>query len=268
MKMGENIRQVRRFKKELLDIFIYPNRAQMGAAAGKAAVDRIKEIIRAKGEANLIFAAAPSQNEILDALLQSDIDFGRVRGFQQDEYIGLDGSHPAVFRNYLQEHIFGRAPFKEVYYMGVPKTLKEAEKRCEEYKALLEKYPPDLIFLGIGENGHLAFNDPPVADFNDPKAIKIVELDEACRIQQVNDGCFKSLKEVPTHAITLTMSFIMSVPEAIVTVPSERKAEAVNNALNEPVDISCPASILRRHKNAALYLDFGSAGKIIRDVAI
>lgn len=107
-----------------------------------------------------------------------------------------------------------------------------------------------------------------MADFNDPKAIKIVELDEACRIQQVNDGCFKSLKEVPTHAITLTMSFIMSVPAAIVTVPSERKAEAVENAFNGPVDTSCPASVLRRHKNAALYLDFGSAGKIIRNVAI
>ena len=157
MKMGENIREVRRFKKELLDVFIYTNRAQMGAAAGKAAVDRIKEIIRAKGEANLIFAAAPSQNEILDALLQSDIDFGRVRGFQQDEYIGLDGSHPAVFRNYLQEHIFGRAPFKEVYYMGVPKTLKEAEKRCEEYKAHGE-ISPGFDILGIGKR-HLAFND-------------------------------------------------------------------------------------------------------------
>lgn len=256
-----------RIKKESLDVLIYPDRAQMGAAAGKAAADKIKEIIHTKGEANVVFAAAPSQNEMLETLVQADIDWSRVRGFQQDEYIGLDGGHPAAFRNYLEEHIFGRVPFKEVYYMGVP-ALEEAEKRCAEYKALLEKYPSDLIFLGIGENGHLAFNDPPVADFDDPQKIKIVELDEACKVQQVNDGCFASIGEVPTHAMTLTMSYIMAVPAAIITVPSERKAAAVMDALNGPVDTVCPASILRRHNNAALYLDSDSAGKVIEEITI
>lgn len=250
------------FSKEKLNAFVYTDRAQMGAAAAKAAAAKIREIISANGEANLIFAAAPSQNEMLDTLVGEDIDWSRVRGFHQDEYIGLDTDHPALFGNYLKEHIFDRVPFKEVYYIGTS-SAEDSERRCREYEELLKKYPPDLIFLGIGENGHMAFNDPPVADFEDPKSVKIVELDEACRKQQVNDGCFGTLEEVPTHAITLTISLIIKVPAAIVTVPSARKAAAVFNALNGPIDTSCPASILRRHDNAALFLDRDSAGKLL-----
>ena len=134
---------------------------------------------------------------------------------------------------------------------------------AEEYTALLTKYPIDLIFLGIGENGHLAFNDPAVADFNDPKMIKVVELDDVCRQQQVNDGCFATLNDVPKQAMSLTMSFIMSVPHAICVVPTIRKANAVYNALTGPVTTACPASILREHTDAGLYLDKDSASKIV-----
>mgnify|MGYP001178268143 CR=1 FL=1 len=252
---------VKIFKCEKLSVYVYPTRGKMGVAAAKAAAAKIRNIIRQKGEANLIFAAAPSQNEMLDALVAEDVDWSRVRGFHQDEYIGLPAGHPALFAGYLKQHIFDRVPFKEVYYIGTS-TLENAEQRCADYERLLKKYPPDLIFLGIGENGHLAFNDPPVADFHDPKMVKVVELDLACRQQQVNDGCFGTLYDVPTHAITLTIPLIRSVPEAIITVPSARKAAAVKNALTGLIDTSCPASILRRHKSAALYLDKDSASKL------
>ena len=149
---------------------------------------------------------------------------------------------------------------------GLPKREPDMLKRWKEqnlYTELLKKYPIDLIFLGIGENGHLAFNDPAVADFGDPKMVKIVELDDVCRQQQVNDGCFPTLNDVPKQAMSLTMSFIMSVPNAICVVPTDRKANAVYGATRGPVTTACPASILREHKNAGLYLDKAAASKIL-----
>ena len=249
-------------KIENLPVFVYETRAEMGAAAAQRAGELIRAVIASRGEANVIFAAAPSQNEMLDALAAQDIDWGRVRAFQMDEYIGLDPAHPAGFGNYLRAHILDRLPFKEVCLLGSPGPGL-AEQRCAQYAALLEEYPPDVILLGFGENGHLAFNDPPVADFNDPKRVKIVELEERCRRQQVNDGCFASISQVPTHAMTLTMSLIMSVPAAVVTVPGPLKADAVKAALTGPIETACPASILRTHGNARLFLDRDSAGEMI-----
>ena len=244
-----------------LPVKIFDTRAEMGVVAAKDAAKIINEAIAKNGVANVVFAAAPSQNDLLENLLKEDIDWTKVRGFHQDEYIGIDASEPAGFGNFLDRAIFKKVEFKELHYLLC--NAEDADKKCEEYTALLKQYPIDLIFLGIGENGHLAFNDPAVADFNDPKMIKVVELDDVCRQQQVNDGCFATLNDVPKQAMSLTMSFIMSVPHAICVVPTIRKANAVYNALTGPVTTACPASILREHTDAGLYLDKDSASKII-----
>lgn len=245
---------------EKLSVHAFDTRVEMGRAAAADAAARIRKIIEQKGEANVVFAAAPSQNELLEGLLQEDIDWTKVRGFHQDEYIGIDEKEPAGFGCFLRRAIFDKVPFKELHFLLC--DAGQAEAKCQSYTGLLEKHPIDLIFLGIGENGHLAFNDPSVADFEDPKKVKVVELDEVCRQQQVNDGCFASLDQVPKQAMSMTMSLIMSVPEAVCVVPTQRKANAVYNALFGPVTTACPASILRRHPNAALYLDRDSAAKL------
>ena len=240
-----------------LPVHVFETRTEMGKAAAKDAAERIQNIIEAKGEANVVFAAAPSQNELLEGLLEFDIDWTKVRGFHQDEYIGISEDEPAGFGNFLRRAIFDRVPFYKLYYLLCkPEDTKE---KCAEYTHLLKRYPADLIFLGVGENGHLAFNDPAVANFDDPEMIKVVELDDACRQQQVNDGCFEKLEDVPKQAMSMTMSFIRSVPEAICVVPTERKAEAIKQVLQGEITTTCPASILRRLNNAALYLDRDSA---------
>lgn len=245
---------------ENLLVHAFDTREEMGKAAASDAAARIRKIIKNKGEANVVFAAAPSQNELLENLLQEDVDWTKVRGFHQDEYIGIDETEPAGFGCFLRRAIFDRVPFKELHFLLC--GADQAEDKCRSYTRLLEENPIDLIFLGIGENGHLAFNDPAVADFQDPQKVKVVELDDVCRQQQVNDGCFASLDQVPRQAMSMTMSLIMSVPEAICVVPTERKADAVYNALFGPVTTACPASILRRHSNAALYLDRFSASRL------
>ena len=226
---------------ELLPVHVHDTRAESGAAAAAEAAGIIRDAIARNGCANVIFAAAPSQNDLLESLLQQDIDWSKVRGFHQDEYIGLPAEHPAGFGNFLRRAIFERVPFLELHYMAC--KPEDAEAMCEQYSALLEKYPPDLIFLGVGENGHLAFNDPAVADFHDPKRVKIVDL------------------EVPHRALTLTMSQILSVPRAVAVVPTVRKAAAIAAALKGPISESCPASILRRCQGASLYLDADSASQ-------
>ena len=252
--------EIKTYTVEKLAVSVHDSRDSMGAAAAKAAADRINAVIAAKGEANVVFAAAPSQNETLAHLLKQDIDWTKVRGFHQDEYIGLDPAHSAGFGNFMRRTIFDLVPFKELHYLLC--KPEEAEAKCEEYTALLKKYPADLIFLGFGENGHMAFNDPAVADFNDPYMIKVVELDDVCRQQQVNDGCFPNLDAVPKNAMTMTMSLIMSIPQAICVVPTIRKADAVHNAIHGEVTTACPASILRNHPSATLYLDADSASKL------
>ena len=252
--------ETKNFKVEKLTVSIHSDRPSMGEAAAKDAAARINAVIAEKGEANVVFAAAPSQKETLEYLLKQNVDWSKVRGFHQDEYIGLDPNHSAGFGNFMRRTIFDLVPFKELHYLLC--KPEEAEAKCESYSELLKKYPADLIFLGFGENGHMAFNDPDVADFNDPKMVKIVDLDDICRQQQVNDGCFGHIDEVPKQAMTLTMSLIMNIPHAIATVPTIRKADAVYGALCGPVTTACPASILRQHANAALYVDEPAASKL------
>ena len=244
---------MREFKVDKLTVKIEDSRLAMGELAAKECAQAIKEMIAKKGEINMIFAAAPSQNEFLASLIaDKSIDFSKINAYHMDEYVGLDQSAPQGFGNFLRNAIFGKVPFKSVNYIN---SAQDAEKTCREYSELLEKNPVDIVCMGIGENGHIAFNDPHVAFFNDDKRVKTVELDLKCRNQQVNDGCFKSLDEVPTHAITLTIPSLVSAEKIFCVVPAKTKAEAVNNTINGEITEMCPASILRTHDNATLYLD-------------
>ena len=245
---------MKQFLKDQLQVEIYDTRAQMGHAAGTLAAARIRECLRQKPEVNVIFAAAPSQNEMLDTLVQAtDIEWNRVNAFHMDEYIGLSQNAPQGFGNFLKAHIFHKLPFKSVNYIDCEAVDMDAE--CARYTALLQENPVDIVLLGIGENGHIAFNDPHVAFFDDPAAVKLVELDNVCRQQQVNDGCFAALEDVPTHAYTLTIPTLVRAPWLFCTVPAATKAEAVKNTVLGPVSERCPASILRTRPNAVLFCD-------------
>ncbi|MBR2322279.1 MAG: glucosamine-6-phosphate deaminase [Clostridia bacterium] len=242
------------FIKDKLKVNVYENRTLMGEAAAKDIKERIIALLSQKPEINMIFAAAPSQNDVLKALVEDkEIEWNRVNAYHMDEYIGLDKNAPQGFGNFLKSHIFGLVPFKSVNYIDITTTNPDAE--AERYGKLLLDNPTDIVIMGIGENGHIAFNDPPVADFNDKKVVKPVKLDEICRQQQVNDGCFKSISDVPTHAMTLTVPTLVKAPYLFCIVPAPTKANAVYETLNGSIDEHCPASILRLQENAILYLD-------------
>ncbi len=251
---------IKTIKTEKLDTFVYSTRREMGDAAGKEAAKVIKAVIEEKGSANVIFAAAPSQNETLDALFSSDVDFLKVNAFHMDEYAGLCIDDAQSFAKYLYDHAFSKANFASVNY--IPATL-DVDEACEKYAELLTKFPPDVVCMGIGENGHIAFYDPPVADFNDKKLIKKVELDDVCRMQQVHDGCFPSFDDVPKYALTLTVPALMSAKYLICTVPAPTKANAVKAMLEGEYGEVCPATALRKHDGAKMYLDADSAAKVI-----
>ena len=249
------------FIKDNLTVKIYDNRKEMGAAAAFEIKERIVALLSEKAEINIIFAAAPSQNEVL-ATLASDkeIEWQKINAFHMDEYIGLDRNAPQGFGNFLKDHLFGLVPFKSVNYIDI--TAKNPEAESKRYSELLASYPTDIVVMGIGENGHIAFNDPPVADFCDKKAVKPVKLDEVCRQQQVNDGCFATIDDVPTHALTLTVPTLMSATYHFCIVPAKTKAWAVRETLNSSIDEHCPATILRKCKNAILYLDNDSSSML------
>lgn len=245
---------------EQLTTEIYDSRASMGKAAGRAAAEAINRVIAEKGFANVIFAAAPSQNETLEALLCEDVDFTRVNAFHMDEYVGLGLEDEQSFARYLTDHLFSKAPFASVNLIPAKLEIPEA---CATYTRLLTECPPDVVCMGIGENGHIAFNDPPVADFHDPECIKPVALDEICRMQQVHDGCFPTLEAVPRYALTLTVPTLMSAKTLICTVPAATKANAVLAMLTGEYGEVCPATALRKHGNAKMFLDPDSASKVM-----
>lgn len=242
---------------DFLEVLQYPDRASLGAAAGLRAALAIRAAIAARGEARIIFACAPSQDEFLDALASEPVDWSKVVVFHMDEYVSLLDTHPASFRSYLREHLLAqiRAP-RTVNFLHAEAP---AEHEIARYTALLTERPIDISCVGIGENGHLAFNDPPVANFRDPVSVKVVPLDDKCRDQQVHDRCFISLEDVPTHAFTLTIPALMSAREISCVVPGPRKAVAVRDTLLGPVHTSCPASILRTHPRATMYIDDAAA---------
>ena len=249
---------MRSFIKDRLKVNIYPSREEMGCAAAADVKAAILRALLEKEEINMIFAAAPSQNEVLANLARdTEIPWGRVNAFHMDEYIGLAADAPQGFGNFLRRSIFGIAPFKSVNYIRI--DAPDADIECERYSALLREKPVDIVVLGIGENGHIAFNDPPFADFHDKKLVKTVKLDEVCRNQQVNDGCFTCIDDVPTHALTLTVPALMQGKELYCIVPAVTKARAVEQTVNGDITPSCPASVLRTHNCASLYLDPDSA---------
>jgi glucosamine-6-phosphate deaminase len=253
------------FTIDSLRIAVYDDRLAMGRAAAEFVATAIAARQAKAGRANVIFAAAPSQNEFLDALAEPGrVAWDRVVAFHMDEYLGIQADHPASFRKYLREHLFDRVGLTGDRLRLIPgEDAKRPLATCLAYEALLQASPTDVVCAGIGENGHLAFNDPPVADFLDPVKIKPVRLDHACRVQQVHDGCFAGIGDVPTHAYTLTIPALLAAPVVALCVPGPRKAEAVRSALRGPIAESCPASALRRHAGAVLFLDRDAAAGVI-----
>lgn len=239
----------------------YDSRLLMGQAAGKWGARKIRDLLEKQESVNIVFGAAPSQNEMMSALTASDVDFSRINALQMDEYIGLPAGSPQSFGHYLDEHLFGNIPFRSVQYIN---TAMDADSMCARYRQILKQYPPDIVFLGIGENGHIAFNDPHVADFSDPFMVKTVSLDEVCRQQQVNDGCFAAPRDVPTHAVTLTIPAMMGAKTLVCTVPAASKAKAVEGACTGDISIDCPASIMRTHDDCVLFCDPDSGKYLAR----
>lgn len=247
-------------KVDSLQVRIYDTRAEMGQAAAAGSAGVLRDLLMNKNEINCVFAAAPSQNEVLAALVQMpDIPWERVNAFHMDEYVGLNQDHPASFAHFLKEAVFQKLPFRRVNLIH---GENDPAEECRRYGELLEQYPPDFVFMGIGENGHIAFNDPDVADFHDGARIKQVQLDQICRMQQVHDGCFPNLEAVPTQALTVTIPVLCSASAICCVVPGRQKAEAVRRTLLGEISEQCPASILRRHPQACLYLDSDSAKEI------
>lgn len=248
-------------KVDQLQVRIFDTRAEMGAAAAQDIKRKFCELLAQKEQIHVIFAAAPSQNEVLESLVaDKEIDWSRINAYHMDEYIGLAADAPQGFGNFLRAHIFDRVPFASVNLIDC--SAPDAEAEAIRYGKLLDEHLADVVVMGIGENGHIAFNDPPVADFCDPKTVKSVKLDEICRGQQVNDGCFASIDLVPTHALTVTVPALTRAPYLFCIVPAPSKAWAVKETLTGSIDEHCPASILRKHDHAILYLDRDSAANL------
>ncbi|GAB3506576.1 glucosamine-6-phosphate deaminase [Spirosoma knui] len=245
---------------DALEVRVYTTRQEMGMAAGQDIAAKIKELLQEKESIRIVFAAAPSQNEMLDYLASADgIDWSRIDVFHMDEYVGLAPDAPQRFAYFLTTKLFASVKPRTVYLID---DSAGATAACERYKQLLNEKPIDIVCLGVGENGHLAFNDPPVADFNDPEVIKRVQLDEVCRQQQVNDGCFPQFEAVPEEALTLTIPTLLSGEHLFCVVPGKTKTQAVEAMLNGPITTACPASILRQHTSCTLYVDQDAYGHV------
>ena len=238
---------------ERAGVTAYRDRQAMGAAAASMIARRISHVLKAKPDVRIVFAAAPSQSEMISSLLAiEDIPWGRVTAFHMDDYLDLPSDAPQRFANWLDDHLFRKAPIGVIH--RIP-AIGVAEEICQDYATLLAEAPIDIVCLGIGVNGHIAFNDPPVADFDDPAMVKVVELDQACRQQQVDESCFAALADVPKHAITLTVPQLMAAEAMFCVVPGPHKRRAVEATLDGPLSTSCPASILRTHPNCRIFLD-------------
>ncbi|MBI2939454.1 MAG: glucosamine-6-phosphate deaminase [Chloroflexi bacterium] len=259
-------RPIRELTFDQLGVSVYSTNEQLGKAAAEAAAAIIKGVVAERGTANVILATGNSQLTFLHALREMPaIPWPGVTVFHMDEYLNLPPGHPASFPHFLRRHILDHVPYGS--FFPVPGHPSDSETACRGYELLLRAHPADLCCLGIGENGHLAFNDPPAADFNDPTWVRVVELEDACRRQQVGEGHFGSLGEVPTHALTLTIPALRSARHVLCLVPERRKAEAVRRALLGPISPACPASILRQTPHACLFLDRESASALRMTVA-
>lgn len=243
-----------------MNIEITNNPLALGEVAGRAAAELIRKAIDRKGYANIILATGTSQFETLNQLIREEnIDWSKITMFHLDEYIGLPDTHPASFRKYLKERFLAKVPALKATHLINGETNPEAE--CIWLGDLITQHPIDVALVGIGENGHLAFNDPP-ADFDTEEPYIIVDLDEACRKQQYGEGWFKSLENVPGQAISMSVKQILKSSHIICSVPDTRKAVAVKNSVEQPVSNLFPASILQTHAQCRLFLDKDSAAMI------
>jgi glucosamine-6-phosphate deaminase len=241
-----------------LPVSVYGSNEELGAAAAVEAAEIIRAAVAARGVANIIVATGNSQLTFLAALRTlPGVPWDSVNVFHMDEYVNLPPGHPASFPAFLHRHLLDYVRVKA--FFPVPGEATDTEGACRQYETLLRDHPADLCALGIGENGHLAFNDPPYADFDDPRWVKVVELDERSRRQQVGEGHFRGLDEVPTHAITVTIPGLLAAKRVLAIVPEARKADAVAQSLTGPITEDCPGSILRRTPYAHLFLDSESA---------
>jgi glucosamine-6-phosphate deaminase len=255
------VKPIKTAQYDLLPMAIYKSNEALGQAAAQDAYEIITQAIAKKSVANIILATGNSQLTFLSALRQiTGIDWSRVNVFHMDEYLGIDPNHPASFPLFLHKHFLSYVKPKAFY--PVPNQPSDIEQACRDYEQLLREHPADMVALGFGENGHLAFNDPPYARFDDPVWLKVIELAEASRRQQVGEGHFRSLDEVPKQAITLTIPALLAAKSILCIVPEARKAEAVRACLTEPVSEDRPGSVLRRVSHARLYLDQDSAAKL------
>jgi glucosamine-6-phosphate deaminase len=249
---------LREFPVDKARIYIYPSKRDTSLAAALEVASLLRSALAQRGSARIIVGTGNSQDDLIRALVAApDLDWTRMEVFHMDEYVGMSDEHPASFRRWLKTHLVDVVhPGKVHYAQG---DAEDSTQECERYAVLLHAAPIDICFLGFGENGHIAFNDPAVADFHDPVAVKRVTMDERCRRQQVGEGHFPSLAAVPREALTLTCPELMRAEHLIVTVPDQRKAEAVKNALTGPITEACPGSLVRTHPAAAIYLDVDSA---------
>lgn len=248
-------------KVDNLEVAIYETPTTMGKAAADFVQKKLTEAIDRKGSANLILATGASQFKFLEALKERDIDWKKITVFHLDEYKDISDTHPASFRKYLKDRILDAVKPRKIHFLNG--DAEDVDTEMARYAEALKKHPIDIACIGIGENGHIAFNDPPVADFNDPKLVRLVTLDEACRNQQLGEGWFPTFDDVPKQALTLTITAILNCKAISCVVPDERKAEAVYNTLYHTISTECPATILRQHKETMLFLDSASASKII-----
>ncbi len=252
--------EIKQFKKENLMVRIFTDETSAGKGSADFVAQHLNDAIQAKGHANLILATGASQFAFIEAVKMLQIDWGKITVFHLDEYKGLPETHPASFRKYLKERILDVVkPFQVHYING---DAKEIGREVARYEELLKAAAVDVACIGIGENGHIAFNDPEVADFNDPGLVKIVQLDDTSRRQQLGEGWFSTLEEVPKEAISLTIPAIMRCKVISCMVPDKRKANAVYNTLNTEISTVCPATILRRHPHTVLFLDTNSASQL------
>ncbi|AUD02760.1 glucosamine-6-phosphate deaminase [Spirosoma pollinicola] len=255
--MNPDFSPLREFNIDHLTVNLFQNRQSLGENAAFQAAEAIRNLLTKQPVINIVFAAAPSQNEFLDALArQSDIDWTRINAFHMDEYIGLPDDAPQRFGNFLKEALFSKVPLLAIYYIDGNNA---PDEECKRYAALLTDYPADIVCMGIGENCHIAFNDPHVARFDDPTLVKKVGLDLTSRWQQVHDGCFASLDQVPEYALTLTIPALVNAPTIFCMVPAAHKAEAIHHTLTDPVSENYPSTCLRQHPNATLFIDQDSA---------
>lgn len=260
--MNETKPDMTKITKDNLLVEISETRLIMGQMAADQVSEKITALLKAQPVVNMIFAAAPSQNEFLSALIKKDLEWERINAFHMDEYLKLDAAAPQGFGNFLKEALFDLVPFKSVNFLNG--NAEDAEQECQRYSDLLRQHQADIVCMGIGENTHLAFNDPHVADFNDPALVKVVDLDLQCRMQQVNDGCFNVLEEVPTHALTLTIPALINAAFVFCIVPGAKKAEAVKHTLSAAVSEKYPSTILRNHAAAILFLDADSSSALFK----